>query len=235
MAVPRAKRRFALLNGCAVAAGLFLLISALLFFGYNLTIHRGGLPAVLGSQPSLTASPTATPTPWPSYTPRPRPTNTPTATLAPPPQTGAIPSPTPLPSDSYNNNTYLSPPGFDGYCEMTISNQYQDADAVVILESQQTYEPAISVYVRANETFKVGGLNKGIYETYVTIGTDWDPGSGRFRYAAGYFRFQDPVEFQTCEASFLSSGYNYIEITLAATEGKASPVESVSEEAFPLP
>jgi hypothetical protein len=233
-APPRKKPRFTLLNGCAVAAGGFLLLSVLLFVMYTITSRGGSLPAALGLEASVTASPTSTFTPWPTYTPRPSPTITPTSTLAPRPLSGAFPTSTPLPSDD-PNSAYLSPAGFDGYCEMTISNQYPNADAVVILESQQTYETAVAVYVRANETFKVGGLKKGTYETYVTFGTDWDPGSGRFRNAVGYLRFQDPVVFETCEASFLASGFNYIKITLAVTEGETSPVNAVPPESFPRP
>jgi hypothetical protein len=230
----KAKPRFTLLNGCAVAAGLFLLASALLFFGYNLSIRQGGLPAALSLQPSFTALPTTSPIPPSTYTPRPSPTITLTATLATRPISGAFPSPTPRP-DADPNDTSMSHAGFDGYCGLTISNQSQDADAVVILESQQTYESAVSVYVRANESTQVGGLYQGTYETYVTFGTDWDPGGGRFRNAAGYLRFEEPVKFPTCQAGFTSGGSTSYEITLAVTEGETSPVESVPPESFPRP
>jgi hypothetical protein len=219
-----------------VAAGMVVLVVALLaVFILLRLIQPGGIPAV-----SVEIIGTTTPYPTrPSYRTATPYNQTPTAypTRDFYPTTGALA--TPLPTAT-SPGTYAMPEiqpyrsFFDSSCELTINNQFNDLDSVVMLVEADTDLIVTSAYVRARDSYSTSGLTTGTYYTYVALGQDWDSVTRLFTDNASYYRFTAPVVFTTCSFNWSPySGYQYLTVTLNTTEGAGLDITNLLPSEFP--
>lgn len=112
-----------------------------------------------------------------------------------------------------------------------ILNNLGVGDAVVILQEEEADsddDPAAYwTYIRAGEQVVRKDLPDGLYQIYITSGSQWDPSQRRFRVPTGYEKLQDPMEF-TSEGN----RYTSWELTLESVEGDTGSI-SINEDAFP--
>lgn len=235
-AKPRRSWRGCWVFGAASLVGFMLILgaAALIF----LASQPGGLAAVrvelIGNPtPYPTRTPYPTPTIYRTASPYRTQTTYPTATTyptqAPYPTTGAIRAPRPTGIAIYVPP--ISMPSLGG-CRANIRNQNSVQDAVVILTNSEATPTTYSAYVRAGEFYTVSGITAGTYNTFVTIGENWDAVNSRFTQGVYYFRFEEATTFTTCSSSSFGS-YQYLDITLRLTEGPGSSTISVAPDNFP--
>jgi hypothetical protein len=217
-------------TACLIAAGFLIstVILVIILF-ISLANLSGGSHAIaiesIGTstpyptrKPYTTAAPYNTPTPYP--------------TAVPYPTTGALTMPT---KDISDQPFVYVIPSFGG-CRLRVKNQNIDLDSVVILSDVETNAIEVAVYVRANDSISESGISTGTYHTYVATGQDWDVITSRFINYADYFRFKDPVVFDTCPSfgyGFSYGSYQYFEVTLNITEGQGADIIIVAPESFP--
>lgn len=223
-----------MLTGCAIAAGVFLLLAVGLAAGLFFTrIARTSSDPFSPSVPLVSIQAAGTPTPYPtrrSYsTALPYNTSTPYPTALPYPTTGPMSTPTPIDAPY---QVIVRPSFFSG-CSLTVKNQFPDLDGVVVLANHDSQVVVLAVYVRANDSVSTSGIDTGSYDTFVTLGTDWDALAGRFLNNSVYFRFKEPNVFDTCPGGFSGASYQYLDVTLNYTEGSGSDSIDILPDDFP--
>jgi len=101
-----------------------------------------------------------------------------------------------------------------------------ESDAVMVLVNQDDSNDYWT-YIRAGEKVTRSDIPDGVYEIYVTTGSDWIPSENRFREAASYELLEKTLEF-----SSTSSNYTIWELDLETTEGETGTT-SIGEGEFP--
>jgi hypothetical protein len=214
---------------------LVLVVALLAVFILLRLIQPGDLPAVavevIGtSTPYPTRPPYRTATPY-NQTPTPYPTRDfypTTGALAAPLPTATSPGSYAMP-DIHPYRSFL-----DSSCELTINNQFEDLDSVVLLVEADTDLIVASAYVRARDSYSTSGLGTGTFYTYVALGQDWDSVTRLFTDNASYYRFTDPVSFTTCSYAWSPySGYQYLTVTLNTTESSGLDITNLLPSEFP--
>jgi hypothetical protein len=219
------------LTTCAILVGCFLLLTIALAVIYFILLANqpGGRSAIAIE---LVGTSTPYPTRKPYSTALPYKTPTPYPTVIPYPTTGALATVAPTVSETEPLFVFTIPSFNFGGCRLDVKNQYTDLDSVVVLANVDTNASVAAVYVRARDSFSSSGIPTGTYYTYVAMGQDWEPITGRFIHNAAYLRFKEPVTFDTCSSGFFGS-YQYLEITLHITEGSGSDTINVQPDNFP--
>lgn len=114
----------------------------------------------------------------------------------------------------------------NGQGMLTIYNG-QELDAVAVL-IPLSGTPISSVYIRSKDDFTITGIVDGIYNFYFTVGEDWDDSSARFVNSTQFFRFEDPLSFETTRT--LSTTFT---VTLQPVFGGTAETAPVDAMEFP--
>ncbi|MDD1759586.1 MAG: hypothetical protein LUQ44_03180, partial [Methanothrix sp.] len=61
-------------------------------------------------------------------------------------------------------------------------------------------KPMLAVYIHSKDSIEIKGIRDGEYRLYFTIGTLWDAEAGTYRNVYGYYRYNQPLEFETDDA-----------------------------------
>ncbi len=182
------------------------------------------VPSPLPSPTSVPPSPTPTLTATPTHIPAP----TPTSTVPPIPTDTPPPTPTPR---SLTTGTFVTEAvSRDGLGQLSIDNG-QELDALAIL-ADPAGSPQIAVYVRSYETFTITGIRDGSYQLFFSLGEDWNQPSAEFTRRASYFRFEDPLPYETIPSA-TGSRYTAWEVTLHPVVGGTAETEQIGEDEFP--
>ena len=215
---------------CLIAVGLvFLSLTLVVVFFVFLINQPNGSPLVAVE---IIGTATPYPTQRPYQTARPYPTSTPYPLPVPYPTTGNLAKLAPETGASRQPFAPSVPFSSSSGCELRIKNQNTGLDAVILLAEVDTNAVTTAVYVRASDAFTKSGISTGTYYIYVALGQDWDNLTGRFNTNAFYFRFKEPNIFNICSAGSNGS-YQYVEITLNASEGTGSETVTVQPDGFP--
>ena len=91
--------------------------------------------------------------------------------------------------------TYIKDTERDGYGILTIHNNWT-MDTVGVL-TDENVKPLLAVYIRSKDSIEITGIRDGEYRLYFTIGTLWDAKAGTYRNVYGYYRYNQPLEFET--------------------------------------
>jgi hypothetical protein len=189
------------------------------------------LPLTVALVPSPPVIPTSVP-PSPTSTMTATPTNTPAPTPTPtvPPVPTDTPAPTPTPRRLGTGTFVTEAAPRDGLGQLSIDNG-QELDALAIL-ADSAGSPQIAVYVRSYETFTITGIRDGSYQLFFSLGEDWNQPSAEFTRRASYFRFEDPLPYDTVPMA-TGTQYTVWEVTLHPIVGGTADTEQISEEEFP--
>jgi hypothetical protein len=95
----------------------------------------------------------------------------------------------------------------------------------------------LAVYIRSQENFTVP-IRDGDIQLYFCLGEDWDSGARRFTRRTSFFRFAEPLRFESTfdldmESGRASTEYTTWEVTLHAVPGGTARTESIPEAEFP--
>jgi hypothetical protein len=210
------------------------LVAVILLFNANQSGAR--VPIILMASDTSTHIPSLTPsvTPVPSETTTPQPTTRPYRR-----ESGNIPTviPTNRPAaDGEINQSPILRQAFLGKgCSLFAKNQNPELDAAVFLADIETHAVVAAVYVRSNDSTNHGGIPPGTYQIFAALGQDWDGWTGRFMTNGVYYRFVEPVVFDTCPTSVsdVFGDYQYVEVTLLAAEAKASNIIPIAHDEMP--
>ena len=102
-----------------------------------------------------------------------------------------------LPSDRPETGAFLKDMHRDGYGLLTIHNKWT-MDTVAVL-TDANVKPLVAVYIRAKDSLNITKIKDGEYNLYFTVGNEWDEKEGRFESILGYYRYRDPLVFETAE------------------------------------
>ncbi len=69
-------------------------------------------------------------------------------------------------------------------------------DTVAVLTDKKV-KPLLVVYMRSKDTLEIDGIEDGEYGLYFTVGSLWDEKEGRFRSVLGYYRYNQPLQYET--------------------------------------
>jgi len=134
------------------------------------------------------------------------------------------------PADRPLTGTFIKNSTRQGLGELFVYNSL-NRDAVGVLTTfDQT--PVFSVYLRTNESLNVQGVEDGGYYLYFTIGTSWDPETGRFVSDREYYRVETPLVFETVKLPDRIR-YSSQSVTLHQTTNGTARRRALSEEDFP--
>lgn len=119
----------------------------------------------------------------------------------------------------------------NGQGTLTIENG-QDLDAVAILTTLDD-TPVASVYIRSGGTFTITGIEDGVYNLYFTLGENWDSLSSSFTSRTQFFRFEDPLPFETSR-TLSQILYTTFTVTLQPVVGGTADTAPVDASQFPV-
>lgn len=242
-AIPRAyiPKRGASLAPFWVIAGLAALG---MLFVLMLSALRGGAPVGLANTstpvvPTVVVVVIPTPSPPPTATAIPTRTVTPTPTLPLTPTPTVIPTRTPTraptltqPPRRLRTGDFIKDAGWrDGRGELTVENG-RDLDAVAVLATYPNSIAVISVYIRAGDSFTIGGIRETTYYLYFVLGEDWDAANARFTRQTRYSRFEDTFTFQ-CTPIPGGVQCTTWKVTLHGVPGGTARTQSVDPSQFP--
>ncbi len=91
--------------------------------------------------------------------------------------------------------TYIRDIDRGGYGVLIVHNNWT-MDTVAVL-TDKNVKPLVAVYLRSRETLKVTGIEDGTYGLYFTVGSLWDAKEGKFKSVLGYYRYNNPLKFET--------------------------------------
>jgi hypothetical protein len=100
-------------------------------------------------------------------------------------------------TDRPDTGTYIRDFNREGYGILTIHNNWT-MDTVAVLTDKKI-SPLLAVYIRANESIEITNIEDGTYGLYFTIGNTWDTEKGTFRSVYGYYRYNQPLLFETSD------------------------------------
>ncbi len=122
-----------------------------------------------------------------------------------------------------------------GYGHLKINNNHEDSDAVAVLSGAANPEnPLMAVYVRADSSTTVRGIQDGTYIIQYSLGNDWDVHSNRFTRVASHVRFDEEESFSTTHHG--DGSYTYSILTLefgGITTTDPAATQNVSPDEFP--
>lgn len=99
------------------------------------------------------------------------------------------------PSVRPETGTYIRDMERGGYGLLVIRNNWT-MDTVAVLADEQV-RPLLAAYLRAGDSLQITGIRDGSYGLYFTVGSLWDWDAGRFRSVLGYYRYSQPLLFET--------------------------------------
>lgn len=114
-----------------------------------------------------------------------------------------------------------------GEGHMAINNNASHDGVVTLTRNRNA---AYSVYIRKGMQFTVTGIRDGNYETYFTVGTDWDSQARAFTRDRAFKRFDNPLQFTT--TSRQTTIWN---ITLSGVVGGNAKSSDVDPNTYPTP
>ncbi|VVB70663.1 Uncharacterised protein [uncultured archaeon] len=91
--------------------------------------------------------------------------------------------------------TYIKDVDRSGYGVLIVHNNWT-MDTVAVLTDKKV-KPLLAVYLRSKDTLKITGIDDGNYGLYFTVGSLWDAKEGKFRSVLGYYRYNQPLQFET--------------------------------------
>ena len=91
--------------------------------------------------------------------------------------------------------TYIKDMDRSGYGVLIVHNNWT-MDTVAVL-SDKSVKPLVAVYLRSRDTLTITGIEDGDFGLYFTVGSLWDAKSGKFRSVLGYYRYNQPLQFET--------------------------------------
>ncbi len=91
--------------------------------------------------------------------------------------------------------TYIKDMDREGYGVLIVHNNWT-MDTVAVLTDKKV-KPLVAVYLRSMDTLKITGIEDGEYGLYFTVGNLWDAKAGKFKSVLGYYRYNQPLEFET--------------------------------------
>lgn len=127
-----------------------------------------------------------------------------------------------------DNGTVLVNEIGGGSNRLKIDNQRSKDMLVVLTDPADPSRQLLSVYVQANSTSTVRGIQSGTYTPFYSDGSDWCVFYQRFTVDPDYGRFQDDSVFTAS-----SSTYTIVTLTFGATDGGWSPTSDVDPDDFP--
>ncbi len=110
----------------------------------------------------------------------------------------------------------------DGELRMESGNS---SDSVVILIAPDGYHKQVT-YLRGGDSYHADGIADGIYELYVSSGSDWN--GQEFEHNATYLKFVDPLVYNPPRGRYVTW-----EVTLQPVAGGNAETEPVDENEFP--
>ncbi len=162
---------------------------------------------------------------------RPEPTEAPTPLL----QQVSGPEPTPTPEGTTRPQPCAilqDARSSRGLGVLTVKNELNDADALVVLVQEGQKSPLLAFYIWAADSCSIEGIADGTYELYYMLGWGWQEGTEEFARVAAREKFEDVLAFTT-EQREGGVAYTQIEVTLyAVLEGNAETTPVPAEE-FP--
>jgi len=99
------------------------------------------------------------------------------------------------PSARSETGTYIKDMDRRGYGVLIVHNNWT-MDTVAVLTDNKV-KPLVAVYLRSMDTLKITGIEDGEYGLYFTVGNLWDAKAGKFRSVLGYYRYNQPLKFET--------------------------------------
>ena len=123
--------------------------------------------------------------------------------------------------------TYIKDTERDGYGILTIHNNWT-MDTVGVL-TDENVKPLLAVYIRTKDSIEITGIRDGEYRLYFTIGTLWDAKAGTYRNVYGYYRYNQPLEFETDDAG------NEIEYSVFALDLYEADASNFVPDQFQFP
>lgn len=91
--------------------------------------------------------------------------------------------------------TYIKDMDRSGYGVLIVHNNWT-MDTVAVLTDEKV-KPLVAVYLRSKDTLKITGIEDGDFGLYFTVGNLWDAKDGKFRSVLGYYRYNQPLQFET--------------------------------------
>jgi len=91
--------------------------------------------------------------------------------------------------------TYIKDMDRSGYGVLIVHNNWT-MDTVAVLTDEKV-KPLVVVYLRSMDTLKITGIEDGEYGLYFTVGNLWNAKAGKFRSVLGYYRYNQPLKFET--------------------------------------
>jgi len=130
--------------------------------------------------------------------------------------------------------TFIKDMQRNGLGELTIINDDSRRDALAVL-ADLNKEPFIKVFIRAGESFKISGIDDGLYNMYFKLGNKWNQVDSKFLEDEIRYKLDRSLEFKTEETP---DGILYSTWTVALKEAVSDANEAVgkvpvSEEEFP--
>lgn len=98
-------------------------------------------------------------------------------------------------SDRPETGIYIKDMDRSGYGVLIVHNNWT-MDTVAVLTDKKV-KPLLAVYLRSKDTLKITGIGDGDYGLYFTVGSLWDAKEGKFRSVLGYYRYNQPLQFET--------------------------------------
>lgn len=138
-----------------------------------------------------------------------------------------LPAAEPFADRRLGTGTFVSRSVRGGSGRLKVVND-DEYDAAVTLTAVSMTTPSLTVYVRAKGSYTVTGIPDGSYDSYVTMGKDWDSGIRRFTRYCQFSKFETPSEFTTTRST-----YTIWTITLGVSDGTGTPATPVDPAFFP--
>ncbi len=91
--------------------------------------------------------------------------------------------------------SYIKDMDRSGYGVLIVHNNWT-MDTVAVLTDKKV-KPLVAVYLRSKDTLRITGIEDGMYGLYFTVGSLWDANDGKFRSVLGYYRYNQPLQFET--------------------------------------
>ncbi len=131
-----------------------------------------------------------------------------------------------------------------GLGKLTIKNNKNRTDGVVVLTSTSSKSPLLAVYVHARREAVMTGIPNGKYRVYYWLGKDWNWYMHGFLTTNDRGRFKDAMEFTTSSwtSTWSDAYYRYSQrrtqytawtLSLYGVSGGTAQTEGVSERDFP--
>lgn len=91
--------------------------------------------------------------------------------------------------------SYIKDMDRSGYGVLIVHNNWT-MDTVAVLTDKKV-KPLVAVYLRSKDTLRITGIKDGMYGLYFTVGSLWDVKEGKFKSVLGYYRYNQPLQFET--------------------------------------